>query len=125
MFYRQEIDKVKDFISQHRYYQAVTGACLLIRRQDFEQVGGLNEEFYYQYEDIALCLDIKNKLKKYCVYCPSAVLIHNEGISSSGSKNPKFKENIEIFKKKYLGTYFNDLEFYISNKNHMLYRKNL
>jgi len=123
MFYRQPINSVSGFISQYRYYQAVTGACLLVRRKDFETIGGFSENYFYMYEDIDLCLNIKNKLSKHIIYCPNSILVHNEGISKDGKQNPKFKENIEIFKKQCTGLYFNDLEFYLSNSNHMIYKR--
>lgn len=121
MNYRQPLDKVIDFVGKYRYYQAVIGACLLIRREDYLAVGGMDTSFYYCYEDTGLCLDIKTRLKKSCVYCPDAQLIHNEGISSK--QNNKLQENIKVFKNKYTGQYMNDLEFYLSNPNHMIYRK--
>lgn len=39
---------------------AVTGACLLIRKSDFELVGGFDERFLNGCEDIDLCFKIKN-----------------------------------------------------------------
>ena len=122
MHYRKPIDNVKDFVMVSRYYQAVTGACILLRREDFKEIGGFCEEFYYMYEDIALCLDIKNKCHKSCVYCPSAVLTHDEGISKDGRQNLRFKENIAIFKEKYFGKTYNDLEFYLENSKHLIYK---
>lgn len=122
LFYRQSFEQHRSFISQYRYFQAITGACLLIRRKDFEAVGGFNEKFYYQYEDIALCLDVKNQLKKHCLFCPEALLVHDEGISKDGSQNPKFRQNIETFKQLYTGKYFDDLGFYLNNERHLAYR---
>lgn len=121
MFYRESASKVSDFISVPRYYQAVTGACMLMRRGDFDSVGGFDEQFYYMYEDISLCLNVKNNLKKYSVFCPSSVLIHNEGISGSKT-NPMTKQNIDLFRSKFSGTYMNDLEFYLNSKDYMRYK---
>ncbi|MFA5023423.1 MAG: glycosyltransferase family 2 protein [Patescibacteria group bacterium] len=122
MCYRQPYDSVKPFISVPRYYQAVTGACMLLRRKDFEDVGRFCEDYFYQYEDIDLCLKMKSMLKKNCVYCPDSILIHDEGISKDGKNNPKFSENINLFKNIWSGKYFNDLEFYQNNPNHMIYK---
>jgi len=122
MYYRQTISDVGNFVSQYRYYQAITGACMLVRREDFINIGGFSLNYFYMYEDIQLCLDIKAKLNKNCIYCPESILVHDEGISKDGRLNSKFKENIDIFKKQCTGLYYNDLEFYLSNSNHMIYK---
>lgn len=119
MFYKQTIDSVSNFISQYRYYQAITGACMLVRRKDFEEVGGFNTDFFYSFEDIELCIKIKDRLKKNTIYCPSSVLIHNEGISKT---QPKLQDNIAAFRKNCAGKYYNDLEFYLQNPNFMIYK---
>lgn len=123
MFYRQSLDKVSNFVIQPRYYQAVTGACMLIRREDYLSVGGLEEKYWYCYEDIDLCLKVKEQLKKHCVFLPDAQLIHDEGISKDGKNNPKFEHNIKTFRDKWAGKYLNDLDFYLSNPKHLIYNK--
>lgn len=35
---------------------ALTGACLLVRRQDYQELGGLDEQFVNSYEDVDFCL---------------------------------------------------------------------
>ncbi len=63
---------------------AVTGACLLVRKSLFEQVGGLDEEaLAVSYSDIDLCLKI-TKQGKLIVWTPYAVLMH-EGSKSQTS----------------------------------------
>jgi GT2 family glycosyltransferase len=37
-------------------FQAVTGACMLIRREVWEELGGLDEEYPFGLEDIDFCL---------------------------------------------------------------------
>jgi GT2 family glycosyltransferase len=123
MFYKQPIDKVQSFVSVPRYYQAVTGACMLVRRSDFEAVGGFSQDYFYCFEDIDLCIRIKDKLSKRCVFCPQSILVHDEGVSTT---RPKLEENVAAFRKNCAGKYFNDLEFYLNDTKFMQYTpKNL
>jgi len=62
-------------------YQAVTGACMLVRRKVFEQIGGFDEEFLNGYEDIDLCFRI-GEAGYNVVYCPTSVVYHYESVSS-------------------------------------------
>ena len=60
---------------------AVTGACLLIRKSVFEQVGGLDETaFKVSYNDIDLCLKVREAGYRI-VFTPFALLMH-EGSAS-------------------------------------------
>ncbi|MFN3630523.1 MAG: glycosyltransferase [Casimicrobiaceae bacterium] len=61
---------------------AVTGACLLIRRTHFEQVGGLDEvTFPITYNDVDLCLKVRERFGARTVYVPAATLTHAESVS--------------------------------------------
>jgi len=122
MFYKQPIEKAGDFINHPRYYQVVTAACMLVRRADFEAVGGFDENYFYMYEDVDLCLKFKQQLGKYCVYCPQAQLVHHEGISGTFTQHPKLQQNIDVFRSKWTGKYLNDYDFYMQNPNHMIYK---
>jgi len=76
-----------------RYYMADTpdnavqavdwlvGACLLVRRQVYEQIGGLDEGFFMYSEELDWCKRIKDAGWEI-VYLPSATVIHHEGKSS-------------------------------------------
>lgn len=123
--YRQPIKKVKRFIETPRYYQAVTGACMLVRREDWDSVGGLDEGYKYGYEDIDLCLKLKHQLNKRSVYIQQARLVHHEGISDFGKKesHPNLQHNIEVFRDKWTGKYIDDLDFYLRDPKFMVYRQ--
>lgn len=118
IFYQKPLNQ---FAMHNRYYQAVTGACLLVRRKDFEMLGGFNTEYFYGYEDIDLCLKLTHSLGKKIVYCASASLIHHEGISGSFKKHPKLQDNIKVFRKQWGNKIFNDHMFYLNNQGYMLY----
>ena len=61
-----------------RDYHAVTGACLMIRRAVFEQVGGYDSAYQIGYGDIDLCLRTVEAGYRV-VYTPFARLLHHEG----------------------------------------------
>ena len=61
---------------------AVTGACLLARRRDLLQVGGLNLDLPCSYNDVDLCLKLHRSGFRVVIE-PSARLIHYESASRS------------------------------------------
>ena len=61
-----------------RNYSAVTAACLLTRRDVFEEVGGFDEEqLPVNYNDVDLCLKMR-RAGYLVVYTPFARLYHHE-----------------------------------------------
>ncbi len=62
----------------YRNYLAVTGACLMMRRQVFEELGGFDETYEVGYGDIEICLRAYRKGYRN-VYTPFARLLHREG----------------------------------------------
>lgn len=60
-----------------RNYLAVTGACVLMKRSVFHEVGGFEEAFAVNYNDIDLCLKIWQKGYRN-VYTGQAKLYHFE-----------------------------------------------
>ncbi|WP_445360342.1 glycosyltransferase [Microbulbifer sp. EKSA005] len=60
---------------------AVTGACLLLRKSLFEQVGGLDEEnLPVAFNDVDLCLKVMEKGYRN-LWTPYAELYHHESVS--------------------------------------------
>lgn len=60
---------------------AVTGACLLIPKSTFEQIGGFDEKrFPVTLNDVDLCLKVR-RLGLTVVFDPGATLLHKEGQS--------------------------------------------
>ncbi|RJQ28237.1 MAG: glycosyltransferase family 2 protein [Peptococcaceae bacterium] len=76
---------------------AVTGACFLIRREVFEEVGGFDEKLAVVCNDVDLCLKIVEK-GYFIVWTPHAVLYHYETVTR-GRKVPK-RDN-RYFRKKW------------------------
>jgi GT2 family glycosyltransferase len=98
----------------HRYYktkdnnellayecQAVTGACLLIRKELFQKVSGFDEAYWNGYEDMDLCFKIR-ELGYKVVYEPKSVLIHHESMSGK-ERDIKTNENLNRLLKTWSG----------------------
>ncbi len=64
-----------------RNYSAVTGACLATRKSVLSQVGGFDESFAIDFNDIDLCLRIIESGYRI-VYTPYCTLYHFEGASA-------------------------------------------
>ena len=76
---------------------ALTGACLLVRREDAQ----LDERYWYGCEDVDLCVHLKQN-KKVVFYQPQSVVIHREETTrASGLIAIDFENNRALFKKKW------------------------
>jgi GT2 family glycosyltransferase len=80
----------------HRNCSAVTGACLMTRRDVFQTLGGFSEEFPINYNDVDYCLRVLESGRRV-VYMPYAALYHHESASKSGT----YLEELDAFKKKW------------------------
>ena len=67
----------------YRNYLAVTGACMLMRREVFHQVGGFDESFISCGSDVELCLRLRTAGYRG-VYNPFARLLHHECATRKG-----------------------------------------
>lgn len=79
---------------ERKLYDAVTAACILIRRNDFFEVGGFDENYVNGLEDIDLCLKIRDAGKDI-VYRPDSVLYHFESMSEG--RFDYAQKNVELF----------------------------
>jgi GT2 family glycosyltransferase len=96
-------------VATSREFQAVTGACLLIRRGLFQELGGFDTAFWNIYEDIDLCLRLRRH--GYEVhYCHESVLYHLE--SATRDPDPDHR-SIELFLERWQGfVYQDDIRYY-------------
>jgi N-acetylglucosaminyl-diphospho-decaprenol L-rhamnosyltransferase len=68
---------------------AISGACLMVRRTVFEQVGLFSTDYFMYSEDVDLCYKIyRAGWKNY--YIPESVIVHHGGASSSQAKVSTF-----------------------------------
>lgn len=61
-------------------YSVVTGACLMVQREIFNEAGGFPEELSVCFNDVDLCLKIKN-LGYRNLWTPHVELFHDENVS--------------------------------------------
>lgn len=73
-------------VNEVREFDMVTGACLLIRKTLFEDLGGFDTEFVNGVEDVDLCLRARD-LGFRVVYCPDSIVEHHEGVSDGRFDN--------------------------------------
>ncbi|HEY2705482.1 MAG TPA: glycosyltransferase family 2 protein, partial [Candidatus Dormibacteraeota bacterium] len=67
-----------------RTVSAVTGACLMVKRSLWEEVGGFDERLRVMYNDIDFCLRLRDRGYRN-VYSPLAELVHHHSASRSRS----------------------------------------
>lgn len=114
----------RDFrVNEKREYQAVTGACLFIRKEDFNKVGGFSEEYINCYEDIDLNFKVKYDLKKRIIYFPESEIIHKES-QTINETNIKNWDSYKIFYEKWKDVLKEDKTFWDKYDNEKLYSKN-
>jgi len=86
--------------------EAISGACMIVKRSVFEQVGLFSEDYFMYAEDIDLCYKIKQAGHKN-YYIPDTNVIHFGGGSTekgpSGSSNVIMRESIWRFLRKTRG----------------------
>jgi GT2 family glycosyltransferase len=90
-------------LSATQNYSAVTAACLLVKKVDFEAVGGLNElDLKIAFNDVDFCLRIL-ALGRRNLYCAEAVLYHHEsvsrGLEDTIDKRQRFEREVSYLQK--------------------------
>ncbi len=79
-FSKAERDHDHDFVNTSVNYSALTGACLLLSKESFLEVGGFDEDYVVEFNDIDLCLKLKKK-GLHNIYLPQVELYHYESYS--------------------------------------------
>lgn len=82
----------------------VEGACLLVRRQAFEDAGGLDEGYFMYAEEVDWCYTMQKKGWQVW-YQPTAQVIHLGGGSSQGRQTQRegdlYRSRVRFFRKHY------------------------
>ena len=100
IFYRFEGNNL-GYMGKLWYQQnvsAVTGACLCVKKSDYDSVGGLNEQFEISLNDVDFCLRLREKglLNIFNPYCE---LYHYESISRGSDVNGEDKQKAARYQK--------------------------
>ena len=101
-------------VNHARVFQAVTGACMLVRREAFERAAGFDPEYRNCLEDIDLCLRLR-ELGTEIHYCHESVLVHYES-ATRGRRSMEFDEAVRLYRSRWLETaHPDDLDYYVED----------
>jgi GT2 family glycosyltransferase len=101
-------DGTLDAAERDDYFDAVTFACALIRRSTWEAVGGMTEEYHFNYEDVDFCMKAREKgIRSYVAH--RAKVVHLEAKSLGLRRHPSPEKhtiwrNLKIFRDKWITT---------------------
>lgn len=82
---------------------AVTAACLMIRKDRYDEVGGLNEDLAVAFNDVDFCLKLREK-GYLNIFTPFAELYHYESISrgiDTGENRERFMAECVAFRERW------------------------
>ena len=95
-------------VNKRREFQAVTGACFLVRRDLFISLGMFDEKFKNGFEDLDFCFRArKNGFKVF--YSPECRVIHHE--SKTPGRHTHHHENAKIFTERWQSDISYDINF--------------
>lgn len=78
----KHLSRIKSVVSVF----AVSGCCMLFRKEYWEKVNGFNEEYFLYWEDTDYCAQAK-RLNYEILWSPLAIVTH-QGSTSIGNNNP-------------------------------------
>jgi GT2 family glycosyltransferase len=81
-------------------YSAVTAACMMVKKEIYDRVGGLDEAYKVAFNDIDFCMKVR-ETGALVVYNPNAKLYHYEsksrGLEDTPEKIERFNSEIRLF----------------------------
>lgn len=100
---------------------AVTGACMMLKRELFDKVNGFDERYALAYNDVDLCLRLM-ELGYPAVWTPYSELIHHEsrtrGYEITREQRKRLNDESEIFTKRWRHILDKGDPFYNPNLSH-------
>jgi GT2 family glycosyltransferase len=88
-------------VNEPKSLQAVTGACVLMRREAFAQAGGFDEGYWNGFEDVDLCFKMRDR-GWLLVYEPRCVVIHHE-MQGGTERTIRFAQNANRLSDRWVG----------------------
>jgi GT2 family glycosyltransferase len=82
-------------VSKPRRFQAVTAACMLVRRSAFDEIDGFDTSFVNGFDDVDLCLRMAERGGE-THYSPESILLHLEA-ATRGEDADLFRRNAERY----------------------------
>lgn len=114
-------DKASTYMNRANVIQdlnAVTAACLMIKKSVFEEVNGFTEELAVAFNDIDLCMKVRAK-NHLVVYNPYSCFYHYEsksrGLEDNEEKVKRFNREVAIFLKRWKEKVDSGDEYYNRN----------
>ncbi len=85
-------------------YSAVTAACLMVSREKYDEIGGLDESFAVALNDVDFCLRLREK-GYLVVFTPFSLWHHYEsksrGYEDTPEKKARFEKEIKHFRERW------------------------
>ncbi len=94
-----------NYVNMLNQYSALTGACFMVRTSVFDEVGGFDEGFGTEYNDVDFCLKLIDAGYRN-LYVPHCELYHYESMSrghphSTSESYKKHVKEVNLFRKKW------------------------
>jgi GT2 family glycosyltransferase len=94
-----------NYVNMLNNYSALTGACFMVRTAVFDEVGGFDEIFGTEYNDVDFCLKLIEAGYRN-LYVPHCELYHYESMSrghphSTSESYKKHVKEVNLFRKKW------------------------
>lgn len=98
----------------HQSILAVTGACLMVRKDVWDQVGGLNEDLAVAFNDVDFCLKVWDAGYQN-IWTPYVEMTHHESVSRGGDSDSsnfqRYLREVGIIKSKWTNKLTRDIYF--------------
>lgn len=87
--------------------EAISGACLMIRRRVFEKVGAFSEDYFMFAEDMDLCLKVHRAGYRNYYFGEASIVHHGGGSTNKRGGNPfsavLIRESLKLYMAKFHG----------------------